>query len=1083
MKWNCLVLIFSFLLACSADAVPVELRKNGVLKVENLTFSLGFYNPKWVFGSHNVSIKMQSESQREGIFRVPGGEFRFTETLTKVSARQWNLKIRLDSARAVETNQLFLGTDSPHLLTSGISVDGKLFAFPENWNGKMLHPFPERAHQVEIPMMEGRLKIAGTFGIWYQDNRQWHSEKASVRFLFTPSKGKIRTAELNLTLEWLEYSGTPLKMKEANSLLKDDISGDQKGGWTDQGDNDMHQLPAGMQRFCGIPFEVTGRCLGFYHPHTPFYPKEITVSGEGKKAGYLYLLHAEGWEPLRRKNLGTIRFRYEDGSVKEVLLNSQEDCGNFWQPKNRKNALVAWRGNNGNAGIGIYVSKIRTENKTIRDITFTSAGNSVWLIAAMSLSDDSIPMYHAVPLVMKADSEWHPIRAVVEAEPGSVLDFSEMLDAPAGKYGFVRNIGGRLGFENAPEKQIRFYGTNICYEGNFISRPLARKLARILRERGYNLLRFHHFGRDLIRNNPAVSTEIDPVKMDRMDGIFAEAKAQGIYMSLDLFISRPLRKGEVKEFPDQTVGAKDFKQLIIASPSALENWKKFAANFLTHVNPYTGLAWKDDPALISINLINEGNIAFDFNGDSPANRLFRKRYPEWLKTNGFRDSEGKDIRLWRRFIVESYRKTYAEMKAFLRGLGVRAMVCDQNCLSSVPLTVMRNDYDLVDNHFYHSHPAFPEIPWRLPFAFSSDDTVQSLAAPIGDMFASRIFGKPFTITEWDYCNPASFAMEGALVTSAYGALNDWDALCHFQMIGGGRNGGMNESPVGLFSCYSDPVRNLADRIGALLFLRRDVRTSGSCRTILVPPDYLEQNPQAVFYPPFTKRLGLIERTGTVLWDGGPLPEGTGSVYLLPGVRYRNLPEEVPFMTLSADLGRDEAEAVKRKLLPPEIQNGIYRSLTGEIELNHREHRFSVVTPGSEAFSLQAQGRGTGRFLTVQNRMVPGLFFASSITAEPLQKSTRILLLHLTQVRNTGMRFRDDTCSLLEEYGRLPLLLRRAEAVVTLNASSGKLYACSNGGKRLYEVPLKRLPDGKLSFLADNTSGKEPILVYEFLRTK
>ena len=52
----------------------------------------------------------------------------------------------------------------------------------------------------------------------------------------------------------------------------------------------------------------------------------------------------------------------------------------------------------------------------------------------MSLSDDSIPMYHAVPLVMKADSEWHPIRAVVETEPGSVLDFSEMLDAPAGKW-------------------------------------------------------------------------------------------------------------------------------------------------------------------------------------------------------------------------------------------------------------------------------------------------------------------------------------------------------------------------------------------------------------------------------------------------------------------------------------------------------------------------------------------------------------------------------------------------------------------------------------------------------------------------
>ena len=1079
--WIRLILFFS--LACSANAVPLELQKNGSLKVENLTFSLGFYDTKWSFGSHNVSIHVQSENRREGVFRVPGGKFRFTETLTTISPRKWNWKIRLDSDRAVETNQLFLGGTSPHLLTSGMSVDGRHFAFPEKWNGKMLHSFPESAHRVEIPMSGGCLTISGTFGIWFQDNRQWRSENASVRILFTPSKGKISSAELNLALEWREYSGTPLKMKEANSWLKDDVSGDRKGGWTDQGSNDMRQLPAGKGRFCGIPFELTGRCLGLFHSRTPFYPKEITVSGEGLKGAYLYLLHAEGWEPLRDRKLGTIRFRYEDGSESEVLLNTQTDCGNFWQPKNRKNALVAWRGNNGNAGIGMYVSKIRTENKTIRDITFTSAGNSVWLIAGLTLSDDSIPLYHAAPLVMKADSEWRPIRAAVETEPGSVLDFSGMLDAPAGKYGFIRNIGGHLGFEKAPEKRIRFYGANICYEGNFINRPLARKLARIMRERGYNLLRFHHFERDLIRKDSAVSTEIDPVKMDRMDGIFAEAKAQGIYVTLDLFISRPLREGEVKEFPGERIGIGDFKQLIIASPSALENWKTFAANFLNHVNPYTGLAWKEDPALISINLINEGNIAFDFNGDSPANRLFRTRYPGWLKANGFQDSEGKDIRLWRRFIVESYRKTHAEMKAFLRGLGVRAMLCDQNCASSVPLTVMRNDYDLVDNHFYHSHPSFPETPWRLPLAFSSDDTVQSLATPIGDMFASRIFGKPFTITEWDYCNPAPFAMEGALVTSAYGALNDWDALCHFQMIGGGRNGGMNESPIGLFSCYSDPVRNLADRIGVLLFLRRDVRATEGCRTILVPPDYLEQNPEAVLFPPFTKRLGLVERTGSVLWNGGSLPEGTRSVYLLPGVRYRNLPERVPSMTLSADLERSEGEAVKRGLLPPEIQKGIFRSLTGEIEVNRQEHRFSVVTPNSEAFSLQAQGRGSGRFLTVQNRKVPGLFFASSLTAEPLQKSERILLLHLTQVRNTGMRFRDDTCTLLEEYGRLPLLLRRAEAVVTLNASAGRLYACSNGGKRLYEVPLKRLPDGKVSFLADNASGKEPVLVYEFLRTK
>ena len=186
-------------------------------------------------------------------------------------------------------------------------------------------------------------------------------------------------------------------------------------------------------------------------------------------------------------------------------------------------------------------------------------------------------------------------------------------------------------------------------------------------------------------------------------------------------------------------------------------------------------------------------------------------------------------------------------------------------------------------------------------------------------------------------------------------------------------------------------------------------------------------------------------------------------------------------TLSAEC--DEAEAVRRGFLPPEILNGLYRSATGEIELNRKEHRFSVVTPRSEAFSLQAQGRGRGSFMTVQNRTVPGVFCAASMTADPLKKSGRILLLHLTQVRNTGMRFRDDTCTVLENYGRLPLLLRRAKAEITLAASAGRLYACSSGGKRLREVPLKRLPDGTLSFLADNASGTEPVLVYEFLRTE
>ena len=37
-------------------------------------------------------------------------------------------------------------------------------------------------------------------------------------------------------------------------------------------------------------------------------------------------------------------------------------------------------------------------------------------------------------------------------------------------------------------------------------------------------------------------------------------------------------------------------------------WKAFAKNLMTHVNPYTGRAYKDEPALPLISLINEGGL-------------------------------------------------------------------------------------------------------------------------------------------------------------------------------------------------------------------------------------------------------------------------------------------------------------------------------------------------------------------------------------------------------------------------------------------------------------------------------------------
>ena len=61
-----------------------------------------------------------------------------------------------------------------------------------------------------------------------------------------------------------------------------------------------------------------------------------------------------------------------------------------------------------------------------------------------------------------------------EANRG-VLDYSHLLDAPAGKHGFVETRGGRLYFEDGT--RARFLGFNVAARSNTPDHETARKLA------------------------------------------------------------------------------------------------------------------------------------------------------------------------------------------------------------------------------------------------------------------------------------------------------------------------------------------------------------------------------------------------------------------------------------------------------------------------------------------------------------------------------------------------------------------------------------------------------------------------------
>lgn len=94
-------------------------------------------------------------------------------------------------------------------------------------------------------------------------------------------------------------------------------------------------------------------------------------------------------------------------------------------------------------------------------------------------------------------------------------------------------------------------------------------------------------------------------------------------------------------------------------------------------------------------------------------------------------------------------------------------------------------------------------------------------------------------------------------------------------------------------------------------------------------------------------------------------------------------------------------------------------------------------------------------------------WASSVDGAPLATSRRILVTHLTDVQNSGVKFADDSMKVLLDWGRLPHLMRvgRAEVVLKVDPGDFAAYALEADGTRRAEIPCS-CRDGRLAFVAD-----------------
>lgn len=827
----------------------------------------------------------------------------------------------------------------------------------------------------------------------------------------------------------------------ANRGFRDEIAGDGKGGWTDQGpDVDLRDLRE-ERITCGpVTFELAteekhpgATLLALSGPIRGGSDQELAIDLPPNEGRGLYLLHAAAWPP--KDLLGEVTAIYADGSETSITISTQKHCKD-WRgvSSNLENGRVAWQGP-GYENPVLFASAFDLKRSgPVKLIFRLRAPEAIWLIPAVTLTEAYKPFPPLTPFVTRPGNRYLPYSYTWGTKKRSALDFSYFNDAPAGKYGFVKvSDAGHFTFEKAPEKQIRFFGQNIVYDCNFPTRQDAVRIADELARTGCNLVRFHLNDDLMLKENARSSLDMDPAKLDAMEYFFAQLKERGIYCSIDLYGCRRFRPEDGTELAAENQPMA-MKWVYPLNDRARENLKEFVRRWLCHVNPYTGLAWKDDPALAFLNLINEDVLETLWNRTEKSRRLFEEAFRKTLPAGtDFQEAVRTGFKT---FLVKLQQKRLEELLDFARNeLRLKIPISSLNMMDDPYLTLMRRPFDFVDMHMYFDHPNY-SLNYRLPWSFSQTSAISRYAFLPMNWAPARMFGRPFVLTEYNYCHPNRYRAEGGPLLGAYSCLQDWDGLvcyrwaCDFgpaEIQGGFR--------IGCFSGNSDPLLADTNRIIAFLFRTGAVKPAPE-KVVFPIPDSLE----AAFCTTTEqrqKKLGLFVRTGRVV---GEAPASAESA-----------------VAATTPVGEKYAQFEK---------SGIAVSSTGELTLDSNRKVFRITTPTALSLTLPEGSECSGE-LSVSNADSFQTVTLLALDNRPIRESRNLLLFQLSDIQNSGAEFADASQTCLLKHGTTPLLLRRAICDVRLaTGTSYQVNALATDGsvKGSVEGSFK---DGAFSFHADN----------------
>lgn len=671
-------------------------------------------------------------------------------------------------------------------------------------------------------------------------------------------------------------------------------------------------------------------------------------------------------------------------------------------------------------------------------------------------------------VVMTAGELWHPFQFFRQVEKNSALDFSSNLDAPAGKYGrVIAGRNGRLVFQNNPERPVRFFGANLAFNAQFPeNKSDAEELAERFSRMGFNLVRIHHHD-DRMSARPGSRTRFDSDAVDRLNYLISCFRKRGIYYTTDGYVSRQVYPELRLPEPGRIVSPDEYKALIYINDEVFRDFIDWTIDFLSRTNPYTGLALKDDPALITFSLVNEGNPMAVWKKTPRTRKLYQAEFKKYLRTHPKATMSS--------FFNKLASRRYLESKSELRARGIDIPLSDQNFYCVPHLSAPRMLYDYVDVHLYWDHPRFAGKAWQLPLTPHQKHPIPEPLQLYGLAGATRIFGKPFSISEFNYCKPNIYRACGPLLMGSYGAFQGWDILIPFSYAHTLKAVFDPGYMTNFFDIATDPIQHFSQRIAAAIFLSGGVAPAEKCFPAVVTNSFLQKGNS---FPQKYLDLVHVAAIGTVGNFPSPVP---ADCWIDIGRGHPRLNDGVPVIGIE-DAAR---QLIESQLLPRgciDAAGESFASPGGQLFLNRKLQTFRLTTPEAEALVCAPGTALKGVSLAACDADDFTVLALLPRDGVPLAKSRRMVLFMLTDCRTTGMRFSNSRLVRMEAWGKTPFLLRRGRVEVTLRPAAGNwnLHALDSAGRRLAKRSFKLSREGAISLQLCNVEQGKAVFAWELI---